>query len=216
MLTKNGLEAPTDIIQFHAVHACDERGVYTASSRRKIVAVEKGSLIKSQGQCAWVNAANCDLEEGAGVCGAIFKEARTKGNVQGLKEACKRLAPQETGWCVSTPGFGLPIKHIIHAVGPIWSERGSPASELLLRRTYARTMLEASKLGVKNLAFAGISNGIYGGPEDKVAAIAIEKVLFHLSTVEDGIERVTFRAFTDSWFDSLVKHLGAETAVIDW
>ena len=77
-------------------------------------------------------------------------------------------------------------------------------------------MLEASKLGVKNLAFAGISNGIYGGPEDKVAAIAIEKVLFHLSTVEDGIERVTFRAFTDSWFDSLVKHLGAQMAVVDW
>ena len=66
---------------------------------------------------AIVNAANSDLWEGGGVCGAIFRAAGSRE----LAEACNKYGHCNTGSAVITPGFKLPAKYVIHAVGPIWS-----------------------------------------------------------------------------------------------
>jgi len=66
---------------------------------------------------AIVNAANTGLQMGGGVCGAIFRAA---GPAQ-LQAACGRLAPVQTGGAVITPGFSLPARFVIHAVGPVYS-----------------------------------------------------------------------------------------------
>lgn len=55
---------------------------------------------------AIVNAANKELLMGGGVCGAIFRAA----GQEKLKEACRKLAPVETGQAVITPGFDLKSK----------------------------------------------------------------------------------------------------------
>ncbi len=52
---------------------------------------------------AIVNAANTDLLEGGGVCGAIFRAA----GADLLRGACDALAPIQPGEAVITPGFGL-------------------------------------------------------------------------------------------------------------
>lgn len=63
-----------------------------------------------------VNAANCHLAAGGGICGVIFKKA---GYAE-LTEACnKSKTPLEDGEAVLTPSFGLTNANaIIHAVGP--------------------------------------------------------------------------------------------------
>ena len=78
---------------------------------------------------AIVNAANTDLAMGGGVCGAIFKAA---GALE-LQAACDKLAPIKTGEAVITPGFGLRAKFIIHASGPVYSQRNKEQNEQLLR-----------------------------------------------------------------------------------
>ena len=49
-------------------------------------------------------------------CGAIFREA---GSVE-LTKACNAIGGCKTGNAVITPGFNLPAKYVIHAVGPRW------------------------------------------------------------------------------------------------
>ena len=65
---------------------------------------------------AIVNAANSQLQEGGGVCGAIFRKA---GSME-LTDACSEIGGCKTGNAVITPGFNLPAKYVIHTVGPIW------------------------------------------------------------------------------------------------
>ena len=51
----------------------------------------------------------------AGVCGAIFAAAGP-----GLADACAAVGGCPTGDARATPGFALPARWIIHAVGPVW------------------------------------------------------------------------------------------------
>src|SRR5688572_17358033 len=79
---------------------------------------------------AIVNAANEQLAPGGGVCGAIHRAAGPE-----LARACALVAPCPTGEARLTPGFGLPARFVIHAVGPVW--RGGTAGEAaLLSRAY--------------------------------------------------------------------------------
>jgi O-acetyl-ADP-ribose deacetylase (regulator of RNase III) len=64
---------------------------------------------------AIVNAANNSLSDGGGICGAIHSAAGRSR----LCRACERIGDCPTGSAVLKPGFLLPAKFIIHAVGPI-------------------------------------------------------------------------------------------------
>src|SRR5687768_3530606 len=83
---------------------------------------------------AIVNAANAQLARGAGVCGAIFAKAGP-----GLDEACAALGGCPTGDAKVTPGFALPAKLIVHAVGPVW-HGGDQGEAELLASAYRRSL----------------------------------------------------------------------------
>jgi O-acetyl-ADP-ribose deacetylase (regulator of RNase III) len=119
---------------------------------------------------AIVNAANEALVAGGGVCGAIFAAAGPE-----LAPACARIGRCPTGDAVATPGFRLPARWIIHAVGPRW--QGGRAGEAgLLASAYRRALEVADRLGATSVAFPAISTGIYGFPREAATRIAVRTV----------------------------------------
>ena len=136
---------------------------------------------------AIVNAANPALAAGGGVCGAIFAAAGP-----GLDEACAALGGCATGDAKATPGFGLPARWIIHAVGPIWrgGDQGEPDQ---LASAYRRSLAVADELGARSLAVPAISTGIYGYPLEAATDVAVAAV----AGTESAVERVRFVCFDD-------------------
>jgi O-acetyl-ADP-ribose deacetylase (regulator of RNase III) len=94
---------------------------------------------------AIVNAANSALAGGGGVDGAIHRAA----------------------------GHG--VRHVIHAVGPIWRGGGRREAEHLAS-AYRSALALAREAGDRTIAFPAISCGVYGYPLDEGAAIALRSV----------------------------------------
>lgn len=120
---------------------------------------------------AIVNAANQELKQGGGVCGAIYQAA----GAGEMTQATKPLAPIGVGQAVIAPGFKLPAKHVIHAVGPIW-QGGSRGEEDLLRSAYANSLALAQQHGLTSIAFPLISSGIYGYPKPDALRVATSAI----------------------------------------
>lgn len=138
---------------------------------------------------AIVNAANEQLAPGGGVCGAIHRAAGPE-----LARACAALAPCPTGEARLTPGFRLPAKFVIHAVGPVWrgGEEGEPD---LLASAYNAAMRLAARHGLRSIAFPAISTGIYGYPLRLATETAVRAVRAALGA-ESTVEQVVFACFS--------------------
>jgi O-acetyl-ADP-ribose deacetylase (regulator of RNase III) len=119
---------------------------------------------------AIVNAANESLAPGGGVCGAIHRAAGP-----GLARACAAIGRCPTGESRLTPGFRLPARFVIHAVGPVW--QGGRAGEAeLLASAYRSAMDLAAEHDVRSIAFPAIGTGIYGYPLEPATDIAVTAV----------------------------------------
>jgi O-acetyl-ADP-ribose deacetylase len=75
----------------------------------------------------------------------------------------------------------LPARHVIHAVGPVWSERRADECDRLLASCYRASLALAATHGIRSIAFPSISTGIYAFPADRAARIAV-------SAVADGLQ----------------------------
>lgn len=127
-----------------------------------------------------VNAANTNLAQGGGVCGAIFHAAGSDK----LNQACSSIAHCDTGNAVITPGFNLYAKYIIHAVGPIW-KGGKYDEEKLLYSCYQKSLYLALKHDCHSIAFPLISSGIYGYPKKGAWHTALQACSDFLKKNED-------------------------------
>ena len=142
---------------------------------------------------AIVNAANDGLWAGGGVCGAIFRAA---GHDK-LQAACDAIGHCNTGSAVTTPGFDLKAKYIIHAVGPVWNGGNSKEPQMLYG-AYRRSLELAVENGCHSIGFPLISAGIFGYPKDKAWRKAIQACSDFFQKNPDADLQVIFAVLDDS------------------
>lgn len=138
---------------------------------------------------AIVNAANELLAPGGGVCGAIHRAAGPE-----LARACARIGRCPTGEARLTPGFRLPARYVIHAVGPVW-RGGGEGEAALLASAYRSALRLARDHGLRSVAFPAISTGIYDYPLDQATGVAVSTVR-ESASVSASLERVIFACFS--------------------
>lgn len=149
---------------------------------------------------AVVNAANSGLWAGGGVCGYIFREA----GAEDMTKACNKIGHCDVGSAVITPGFKLPAKHVIHAVGPRWTG-GNQDEAKLLYSAYQNSLLLARKHQLHSIGFPLISAGIFGYPLEEAWEIAVKSCRDFLESNPDYVMDIVFAVL-----DERIKAVGEE------
>ena len=170
------------------------------------LSIVKNDITKMQTD-AIVNAANERLAMGGGVCGAIF----TAAGVKELTRACDAIGFCSTGDAVITPGFALPARYIIHAVGPIW-RGGHDREQELLASCYDRSLTLAVENRINSIAFPLISAGIFGVPKEIALSVAITRIRRFLDQNEMEVYLVLFNSADLPLADDCRNRVEAECA----
>lgn len=145
---------------------------------------------------AIVNAANESLLGGGGVDGAIHRAAGPE-----LLAYCRGLGGCPTGEARITPGFGLPARHVIHTVGPVWQGGGHGEPDLLAS-CYFHCLRLAVEHDVSTIAFPAISCGVYGYPILEATRIAVRETRAALQSGAPSLTSVQFVCFGDEVWDA--------------
>jgi O-acetyl-ADP-ribose deacetylase (regulator of RNase III) len=159
-----------------------------AAEWRSKVILRQGDITDA-GVDAVVNAANNDLQLGAGVAGAI----RRKGGPS-IQAECDRIGTIPLGEAAVTGGGNLRARHVIHAAS---MELGGRTTEANLRASTRNSLTRAAELKLESIAFPAIGTGIAGFPLDRCAEVMLEEFRAHLSA-GTSLKRVELVLFDDA------------------
>lgn len=154
------------------------------------IIIKLGDITEEDTQ-AIVNAANRELQHGAGVAGAIVQKGGSN-----IQEESDRIGTVETGNAAITSGGNLKANFVIHAVGPRMGEGNE--DEKLRLATWNSLRLADEGL-IQSIAFPAISTGIFGYPIDRCAFIMLEAVRKYCKG-ETAIREIRFCLFDEAAF----------------
>jgi O-acetyl-ADP-ribose deacetylase len=155
------------------------------------IVLATGDITKQQAD-AIVNAANSSLMGGGGVDGAIHRAGGPD-----ILEECKKIRQDRypdglpTGKAVATTGGNLPVRWVIHTVGPVYAKSEDRSG--LLASCHTESLSVADELGARTVAFPAISTGVYGYPIGDAAAVAVKAV----AQARTAVDEVRFVLFDD-------------------
>jgi O-acetyl-ADP-ribose deacetylase (regulator of RNase III) len=135
---------------------------------------------------AIVNAANSQLQLGAGVAGAI----RSKGGPS-IQEECDAIGPIDVGGAAVTGAGDLPATWVIHAAG---MPPGGAADEQSVRSSVRRSLELAREKGCRSIAIPAIGAGIGGLSPQRCAEVLLEEARAHLDG-DTSLEEIRFVLF---------------------
>jgi O-acetyl-ADP-ribose deacetylase (regulator of RNase III) len=136
------------------------------------VKVVKGDVTALESD-AMVFYAQPSLLLGSGFGNAIAQRGGPK-----IQEEAKKLAPVETTAAVVTTGGNLPVKHIIHAVGPRFQEA---ELEQKLRATVINVLARVEEKQLRRLTLPPLGAGFYGVPLPLCAKVTLGVLKEHLA-----------------------------------
>jgi O-acetyl-ADP-ribose deacetylase (regulator of RNase III) len=137
---------------------------------------------------AIVNAANTQLQLGAGVAGAI----RRNGGPS-IQQECNALGPVSLGEAAITGGGQLQARYVIHAAS---MHLGGLTHEGSLRDSTINSLKRAVEKQLTSIAFPAIGTGIAGFPMTRCAQIMLEEVRKHIQG-PTTLQRVLFVLFDE-------------------
>ena len=144
--------------------------VRVAVGDRVLIIAGPGDITREPAD-AIVNAANSSLLGGGGVDGAIHRAGGPA-----ILEECKRIVARigrlPAGQAVATSGGKLPVRHVIHTVGPFWGGGNRKEAETLAS-CHHESIRIADELKLASIAFPAISTGAYRYPVEQAARVAV-------------------------------------------
>jgi O-acetyl-ADP-ribose deacetylase (regulator of RNase III) len=152
---------------------------------KKEIRFTQGDITESDAD-AIVNAANNDLQLGAGVAGAI----RRKGGPS-IQRECDEIGSIPVGSAAITGAGHLKARFVIHAAS--MSLGGGTTAEAL-RSSTAWSLRLANDRGLKSISFPAVGTGIAGFPVPDCAQIMLREAVAHLRG-ETSLETVQFVLF---------------------
>ncbi len=163
------------------------------------IEVVQGDITQQQVE-AIVNAANNSLLGGGGVDGAIHRVAGPE-----LLEECRKLKGCPTGQAKITQGYRLPVKWVIHTVGPVW-RGGNYKENEYLAQCYQSCFNLVEKYRLKTVAFPSISTGAYRFPLECAVKIAVTETVNFLKK-NNFVEKIIFICFNKSVYNCYIAEL---------
>ena len=151
---------------------------------------------------AIVNAANSRLIPGGGVDGAIHRAGGPD-----IEAEARRLGGCPTGQAVITTAGRLPVKKVIHTVGPVFG--GVPEDARLLASAYRSSLDLAARHGLRSVAFPSLSTGAYGYPLDQAATVALAAVKEGILAHQGAFDEIRFILFGSKAFNAYSQALAA-------
>ena len=133
---------------------------------------------------AIVNPANEALKHFGGLAAAIVEAG---GEI--IQIESDRLAPGAGGEAVVTGPGKLPVRFIIHVVGPVW-RGGSFGEEEQLVTAVRNCLIRATELGLESLSIPAISCGIFSYPPAHAAGVIIRTIRIFCQTRESSLRKI--------------------------
>jgi O-acetyl-ADP-ribose deacetylase (regulator of RNase III) len=160
-----------------------------------MIEIIQGDITESDCE-AIVNAANNDLQLGAGVAGAI----RRKGG-SSIQEECDAHGPIQVGEAAITGGGNLKAKYVIHAASMGFAH---PTTAETLHSSTEHSLQICTEKKIESVAFPALGTGVSGFPVAECALIMLSAAKKHIEE-KDFPKRIEFVLWDDQSYKTFLQ-----------